>query len=305
MDVHFAWCPQYFGSIVNLVVRLQSRKQIFPCGTLQKQGWCPRNRRHVAQECSGWLFQRQHNYFTSSDPHHDIYRFVTGKSSGILSDISSGIRSGILSGISSGIYSGISSGMSSGILSGIFSGRCSGISSGIPSDILSGISSGILSARWGPAVHTELGRSPVEVQRCTLRWANPRLRSSGAGQVPGWGPAVHTELEVQRCTLSWAGPRLRSQCTLSWEVGKELGEESWQRAWRRVGKAEVEVEVDTDMVEEKLEGEEDEEEEDSQPRRRRRRTALIKTNNPHLAGGEKHWKKMQNRQFKASGSRRT
>ena len=65
---------------------------------------------------------------------------------------------------------------------------------------------------------------------------------------------MHTELEVQRCTLSRAGPRLRSQCTLSWEVGKELGEESWSRAWRRVGKAEVEVEVDADMVEEKLEG---------------------------------------------------
>ena len=86
----------------------------------------------------------------------------------------------------------------------------SGISSGILSDILS-ISSGILSGRWGPAVHTELGRSQVEVQRCTLSWEGPRLRSSGAhwaGQVPGWGPAVHTELglsqvEVQRCTLSW------------------------------------------------------------------------------------------------------
>ena len=68
---------------------------------------------------------------------------------------------------------------------------------------------------------------------------------------------MHTELgrsqvEVQRCTLSWEGPRLRSQCTLSWEVGKELGEESWQRAWQRVGKAEVEVEVDADMVKEKL-----------------------------------------------------
>ena len=105
---------------------------------------------------------------------------------------------------------------------------------------------------WGPAVHTELGRSQVEVQRCTLSWEGPRLRSSGAhwaGTVPGWGPAVHTELgrsqvEVQRCTLT---------C----EVGKELGEESWQRAWRRVGKAEVQVEVDADMVEEKLE-EEDE-----------------------------------------------
>ena len=51
----------------------------------------------------------------------------------------------------------------------------------------------------------------VEVQRCTLSWAGPRLRlrSSGAhwaGKVPGWGPAVHTELgrsqvEVQQCTL--------------------------------------------------------------------------------------------------------
>ena len=77
----------------------------------------------------------------------------------------------------------------------------------------------------------------------TLSWEGPRLRSSGAhwaGLVPGWGPAVHTELG------------------------------SWQRAWRRVGKAEVEVEVDADMVEEKLEEEaeeeekaEDEEEEDS------------------------------------------
>ena len=63
-------------------------------------------------------------------------------------------------------------------------------------------------------MHTELGRSPVEVQRCPLSWEGPRLRSSGA----------HTELG-------------------------ELGEESWQRAWR-VGKAEVEVEVDADMVEE-------------------------------------------------------
>ena len=55
-------------------------------------------------------------------------------------------------------------------------------------------------------MHTELGRSQVEVQRCTLRWEGPRLRSSAAhraGQVPGSGSAVHTELG------------------------------SWQRAWRR------------------------------------------------------------------------
>ena len=103
---------------------------------------------------------KKNNYFTSSDPHHDI-RFVTGKSSGILSDISSGIRSGIssgiLPGISSGLLSGICSGISSDILSAILSGKSSGkhsgtlsgipccILSGISELILSGISSGILS----------------------------------------------------------------------------------------------------------------------------------------------------------------
>jgi hypothetical protein len=51
-----------------------------------------------------------------------------------------------------------------GILSDILSGILHGISSGT----LSGISSGILSG--GPAVHTELGRSQVEVQRCILSW---------------------------------------------------------------------------------------------------------------------------------------
>ena len=155
------------------------------------------------------------------------------------------------------------SGISSNILSGISSGTLSGISSGI--SIWPLRSSGAHWAGkvpgWGPAVHTELGRSQVEVQRCTLSWAGPWLRSSGAhwaGQLPGWGPAVHTELgrsqgegEVQRCTLSW-------------EVGKELGEESWQRAWPRIGKAEVQVEVDADMVEEKLEEEDEEEDEDEE-----------------------------------------
>ena len=51
---------------------------------------------------------------------------------------------------------------------------------------------------WGPAVHTELGRSQVEVQRCTMSWEGPRLRSSGAhwaGKVPGWGPEAEEEEE--------------------------------------------------------------------------------------------------------------
>ena len=83
-------------------------------------------------------------------PTMTFIHFLTGKSSGILSDISSDILFGILSSISSGILSsGILSGKSSGILSGISSGILSDISSGILSGIssgsLSGISHGILS----------------------------------------------------------------------------------------------------------------------------------------------------------------
>ena len=74
------------------------------------------------------------NYFTSCDPHHDIYICCYWQ----IFWHSPGISSGICSGISSGILSG----KSSGILSGKSSGILSGISSGISSDILSGILSG-------------------------------------------------------------------------------------------------------------------------------------------------------------------
>ena len=56
---------------------------------------------------------------------------------------------------------------------------------------------------------------------------------------------------------------------------------SWRRDWRRVGKAEVDVEVDADMVEEKLE-----EDGGGEGGGGGGRTALTKSNNPHLAGGE-------------------
>ena len=120
-----------------------------------------------------------------------------------------------------------------------------------------------------------------EVQRCALSSEGPRLRSSGAHwarQVPGWGPAVRTELgrsqvEVQRCALSWEGPRLRSS-SARWapKLAKSLAK-SWQgnsargsggRGGRRGGG--------------RGGGE--------GGGRRRRRTTLIKSNNPHLAGGE-------------------
>ena len=57
----------------------------------------------------------------------------------------------------------------------------------------------------------------------------------------------------------------------------ELG--SWRRAWRRVGKAEVEVQTWSRRHWRRRWR--------MRRRRRRRTTALIKSNNPHLAGGEK------------------
>ena len=61
---------------------------------------------------------------------------------------------------------------------------------------------------------------------------------------------------------------------------------SWRRAWPRVGKATVDVEVEAEVVEEEEDAEEEEEGGGERRRRRMRRTALIKSNNPHLAGGE-------------------
>ena len=82
---------------------------------------------------------------------------------------------------------------------------------------------------------TELGRSQIEVQRCSLSSEGPRLRSSGAQC------AQTLAVEVQ-------------QWPLRVEVGEEL-------AWRRVGKAEVDMEVEAEVVEEKEEEEKRQEEE--------------------------------------------
>ena len=72
---------------------------------------------------------------------------------------------------------------------------------------------------------TELGRSQVEVQRCSLSSEGTRLRSSGAQC------AQTLAVEVQ-------------QCPLRAELGEELGED---------GKAEVNMEVEAEVVEEKEE----------------------------------------------------
>ena len=174
----------------------------------------------------------------------------------------------------SGISSGILSGKSSGILSGISSGILSDISFGI----LSGISSGILSGRWGPAVPTGIWSSrlrsgsahwdlelAVEVRQCPL--------GSGAR---GWGPAVPTATWKSRLRSGTAicNSRLRSG-SAHWDL--ELAVEVrlcpltgiWTtRRRRRVRRRRRQR---------------------RRRRGRRRRRALLKSSNPHLAGGEKPW----------------
>ena len=73
---------------------------------------------------------------------------------------------------------------------------------------------------------TELGRSQVEVQRCSLSSEGPRLRSSGAQC------AQTLAVEVQ-------------QCPLRAEVGEELGEEE-----REGEEEEKEVEEEEEAEEE-------------------------------------------------------
>ena len=130
----------------------------------------------------------------------------------------------------------------------------------------------------------------AEVQRCPLSSEGPRLRSSGAHwarKVPGWHPAVPTALRTLRLRSSSAHSDRKpavevQQCPLRAEVGEEIGEElarrkwTWkgrQRWWRRRRRSR------------------------RRRTRRRRRTTAIKSNNPHLAGGEK-W-------MLSSGSKRT
>ena len=164
------------------------------------------------------------NYFTSCDPHHDIYRFVTGKSAGILSDIFSGISSGILSDISSGILSGILSGISSGILPGISSGISSGIPSGILSGILSGKSSGILSGKHSGTLS---GISSGNLSDILSGILSGILLAFYLAYLLAFYLAYllafYLAVEVQRCALSWEGPRLRSgREHLAWILAVEV-----------------------------------------------------------------------------------
>ena len=117
--------------------------------------------------------------------------------------------------------------------------------------------------RWGPVVPTGLERSPVEVQLCPLGSGGPRLRSSGAHrtrEVPGWGPAVPTA----KCLLRSSGAHWDRELAGagSWDLAVPTAIRSWRGG----------------------------EEEERRGREEKARRAMLKPNNPHLAGGEKKTK---------------
>ena len=211
-------------------------------------------------------------------------------SSDILSDISPEITSDI----SSGILPGISPGFLSDILSDIPSGISPGILSDIPSgDISSDILADILSRDWGAAGNAGLKWSRLRPGR--EHWARWLRLRSGREHWPivavevrqgtlgsdgrGWGPAGNTEPDG--CGWGPAGntgrlSRLRS------------GREHWvQMVAVEVRQGTLDVAARCGCAgggeEEKRREEEEEEEEKTN----------IKSNNPHLTGGEKRETKQQ------------
>ena len=151
-------------------------------------------------------------------------------------------------------YHGIPSGILSDILSGISSHMSSGILSGISSGILSDILSGILSGISSGILSGRWGPAvPTELgrsqvgPRCPLGSEGPWLRSSGAH----WARKVP----------GW-GPLRSEPCGWGPGVPTQIGSWQWRpssgRSWRT-----------------------------RRGRKRRRRTIVVKSNNPHLAGGEK------------------
>ena len=218
---------------------------------------------------------------------------LSGKSSGIPSGILSSISSGILSGKSAGILSGKHSGTLSGISSGILSDILSGILSGIPSGILSGISSNILSGissgtlcgisfgvdtrGWGPAGNTGRGWSWLRSGREHWAWmVVVEVRQGTLGvDGRGWGPAGNTGR-----VWSWLRSG-REHCGSRIAVGRgRRGRRGGVGRGRR-RKAEAEAEAEGGRQGEAGRG---------RTRRRRRQEATdIKSNNPHLAGGEKNY----------------
>ena len=146
-------------------------------------------------------------------------------------------------------------------ISGILSGTLSDVLSGI----LSGISFGILSAGWGPAGNTWRGFSRLRSGREHWAWMVAVEVQQGTLGVDsrGWGPAGNTWRGFSR--LRWGREHL------AWILAVEVGQGTLGVDGRGWGPEEAE----------------------GGGRRRkgaegggRRKSTDIKSNNPHLAGGE-------------------
>ena len=243
--------------------------------------------------------QNQLRYFEWSPPWHVGWRLsgagchwendrkngeiLSDISFGILSDISSDIFSDIsfdiLSDISSGISSDILSDISFGILSGISFDRSFDILSDISFDTLSDISSDISfwhffwhifwHSFWHIVWHSfwhifwhsfwHISRLRSGAEHWSHRIAVEARPGTLISRDRGWGPTHHIEH-----TWSQENPARHTEHTWSQERDEEV-EEDWD-----------------------AEEEEEARRRKRRRRRRRRRTSAdIKSNNPHLTGGEK------------------
>ena len=107
---------------------------------------------------------------------------------------------------------------------------------------------------WGPAVPTGLGRSLVEVQRCPLR-----------SEPCGWGPAVPTQIGSRQLRSSSAhcARKLAKRLAKSWQGGSRRGSGGRGGGGEGGGRGGGGGEGGGGAG-----------------------TAVIKSNNPHPAGGE-------------------
>ena len=231
-----------------------------PIGSMGRDG-------HVPLLC--WICSscKCTNYFVSSDPHHGI-QFIP-------SDILSCKSSGILFGIIFEILSGILSGISSGILSGISIWHS--IWHVFWHSIWHIFWQSICHIFWHSIWHIYLAFSLAFYIALFLA-VEVRLRSGEAHSIGGWGPARPTALrisavEVRRGPQRSDSRRLTGRWGLARITAIELADEIRRGPLRS-------------RAEEEKEGRKGRREKGGR-KERRSRASDIRSNNPHLAGGEK------------------
>ena len=146
---------------------------------------------------------------------------------------------------------------------------------------LSGVQHATLNTQyrgWGPARHTELALSrlgsstPHSTRNIAVGVQHATLNS----QYRGWGPARHTELIRSR--LGSSTPHWTERMPVA--IGVQHATLNWEDPSCHCGPARHTEHRGSQLIEENDEGEEGEEEEEGGEE------TDIKSNNPHLTGGE-------------------